>query len=66
MAPRVLSFIWTPIFVEYLQSSGECSAEICLIFREEPSQPKITNPRLELIVKKNVACFDISVNNSEV
>lgn len=51
---------------EDLQCPGKISAEISLVFREEPSQAKITNSWLEFGIQQNVAGFDISVYNSEV
>lgn len=52
--------------VTYLQGSSKCSAQISLILGEKPGQAEISNPWLELFIKKNVAGFDIPMNNSEM
>lgn len=49
-----------------LQSSCESGAEICFVFREEPGQAKVTDLRLEFVIKEDVAGLDISMNNPQV
>ncbi|RWW89665.1 hypothetical protein BHE74_00001328 [Ensete ventricosum] len=46
--------------------SCESGAEICFIFREEPGQAKVTDLRLEFVIKEDVAGLDISMNNPQV